>query len=520
MRPVPTTPFPLSNRALLAAIGIIAAALVATLGYRGTTPDGLAMLERGLTRAQGLRTGDLGALLSLEGIYVADLAATFFSAITPAFAARWMHLLNIACVALSTLFVGAMALRLGGPRSALAAALVALCALPWLGLAGAHAPDAMIVTLTLAFLWLWTAPTIHPLGIAAAATLLAMLGLSWIGAFALAVLLVAAELLGDRDAAGGIILRLDHLLILIFGTALFLAFPGFWPDPAQTLPDVFLEPLLASGPELVYRGHTYPPARPPLTIGLMTWVEATSPAVLVAMLLGLYLARPWRWLREQRLARALVALLLASVLLPWLARGPSAWGVEMSALAIAALAILCAPGLAHLTELEQGSKRTPGFARTRLALVAGLIAVSIAPAFFGPPDVFEATRYPLPSRVFSGPAAHDAPARTALLPVDFLAEAHKAHGAINPGEFRATTDLYVAMGALSPAAIAPSETTEDLPRLIALPQFGAGPTWRAVGAGSAWRPGTLAPLEGGGHYGVLLPPPATETPSEPWAIAP
>ncbi|RDV38952.1 hypothetical protein DV096_09175 [Bradymonadaceae bacterium TMQ3] len=506
-------PFPLSNRALLLAIGILTTILVAIIGYRGTTPEGLAWLARGLTRAHGLRSGDLGVLFAREGIYAADLAATLISAITPEHAARVVHLLGVACAAISTTLVGAMALRLGGPRSAVAASLMVLCSLPWLGLFGAQAPDAVIVTLTLIFLWLWTSPTIHPLGIAAAAVLLAMLGLSWIGAFALAILLVAAELLGDRDKASGIILRLDHLLILLFGTGLFLAFPGFWPDPATSLPDVFLDPLLASGPELVFRGHTYPPARPPLTIGLMSWVEATSPAVLVTAIFGLYLARPWGKLVELRLARALGALFVASVLLPWLARGPSAWGVEMSALAIAALAILSAPGIARLA--DRRTSIAPRFARAMWPIIAALIAVSLAPALFGPSDVFETTRYPLPARIFSGPTAHDAPARNTLLPVDFLAEVHEEHGPIDPGEFRAMTELYVTMGALATAAIASENTTDSAPRLIALPQFGAGPSWRAVGAGSAWRPGTLAAGEGAGIYGLLLPPPLPETSSVP-----
>ncbi|TXD38617.1 hypothetical protein FRC98_06970 [Lujinxingia vulgaris] len=504
MRSSSAAPFPLSNRALLASIAVVAAILVFFIGYRGTTPEGLAWLERGLTRARALSAGNLNALLDVEGIFAADLAATLISAISPTHAARNVHLLGVGCAAISTALIGALALRLGGPRSALAASALALGALPWLGLFGAHAPDAIVIPLTLAFLWLWTLPAIHPLGIALAAALLALLGLSWIGAFALMILLVAAEILGDRDEEGGTILRLDHLLILAFGTALFLSFPGFWPDPAKTIPDVFLDLLLASGPELVFRGHTYPPTRPPLTIGPMTWLEATSPAVLLPAVFGLFLARPWRWLRRQRLARALFALIAASVLLPWLARGPSAWGVDMSALAIAALAILSAPGVVVALSAMRAHLKPPF---EKLAWIAPvlLIGVALAPALVGPSDVFETTRYTLPARAFSEPTGHDAPARSALLPVDFLQQAARLHGPLDPGEFREFTDLYIAMGELDATVVAPDDASDERPRIIALPHFGAGPTWRAVGAGSAWRPGVLAPIQGGGNFALLLP---------------
>ncbi|RAL21723.1 hypothetical protein DL240_12785 [Lujinxingia litoralis] len=492
-------------------LALLASLIFALTGYRGTSAEGLAWIERSHQSARALREGEFASFWSLDDIFAADVLGAILTAVAPAQGAIALHYLGLVCGVIATLCVGLLARRAAGPIAGLVAGIGLLGAMPWLTLFSTHDPGAIVVTLILVFVALWSTETMAPWRIGAAALILALLGWSWLGAFALATALVATELLGDRDEGGGSILRLNRWLIVIFGAALFAGSPHFWPDPQTSLPDFFLGPLLADAPDLAYRAQTYPPARPPLSMGIFWWLDQTSPAVWLPLLAGLLLARPWRNLASNVGQRTTVALLLFACLLPWLARSPGPWGIKMGPLALAALAILGGTGLTRWWSAIRRPERRAGLDHT-LALPAIATLAALLPPLVSPTYLSFSTYYELPLPLVGAPAATYGPASAPVLEVHYLRRVYDELDApIDPAAARDLTDLYVRMGKL-PAEMFAREDDEEFPTLIEIPQMGAGPTWRALGPGSAWQAGVLARIPGGGAYDVLLPPKSPASP--------
>ena len=456
------------------AAGLVALAYMVVSGFRGigaSTMDWLGEARRLGREFADAPSSALDWTHQTAGFL--EVFAALFYALLPAGYVEWVLFgCALAAGAVGTALIFAIAQKLAGAVGGWMALFFMLTCAPWLGTFTRLDPTFAVIPLILAVVLVWHAQDwTWWLRTAVCAPLLACGVLLWPGMALVIAILLAVELLigpvqysaAGRGLFAGPKLTVDRLVIPLAALGLLLLYPLFWPAPFEQLGQYFALAVETSPTQFVFRGDTYPPARPPIYTGA-AWVFEQLPLAFVAALCaGILWAFGGIDSPDQRLSTSCAALATALMMTPVLFRTPRPMGIDFAVLVVATgipvASLITCRFFSFALGRSAPTKKVRHVAIGTFVLAGISILIEVPRALESP----ESFRSPMSARLTGWSASGDMPMRQDLLPLKLI-ENSGADGdtPLYTAGWERHLEVYERMGLLDDVAITASPADADI----------------------------------------------------------
>lgn len=441
--------------------GAVAVVYLVLVGFRGLGKTGVQWLQNSRQLAIDLAADPaLFWQLSAADTPLVELAAAGLYLVSPRGSTEWILFgLSVLAGAVATSLVFYLARRLAGPLGGWMALFFLIVSAPWIGLFTRLDPTFALVPVLLAALCVWYAPgpswwqkTLT------SAPLWAVSILLWTGTLVVLGLVLAVALLApvvaERSEHDGLFagatLTLDRLATPAAALGLLLLYPLFWPAPVEGLLAFLLAAVDVEAPSLVFRGHFYPPHRPPWYFGLAWLFEQLPLALVIAYVAGFLWAFIGVHTEARQMALSSTAVALALLAMPVFFRSPRPLGAEFGVLFVAFATPIASLVVCRFFSLTLGlgapSTKVRQVAVSAFVL-AGISILVEAPRAMESPETF---RSPMTARIVGWSAAEDMPLREEILPLRLIEiSGARGNARLYVGSWGPYLRLYERMGLLT-----------------------------------------------------------------------